>query len=121
MNLIGGENIYPLEIEERLLELHGISQAAVVGIQDDKYGEEIGAFVQVAKGMPKPSIQEIRAWIRQILAPQKVPRHLFWVGPGEATQQFPVTGSGKIRKDALRKIGESLKDETKTQKRASKL
>ncbi|KIW36379.1 uncharacterized protein PV06_11372 [Exophiala oligosperma] len=121
MIIRGGENIYPLEIEERLLELQGVSQAAVVGIKDDKYGEEIGAFIQLATGTPKPSIQEIRAWIRQILAPQKVPRHLFWVGPGEATGQFPVTGSGKIRKDALRKIGESLKSETKSQRTASKL
>ncbi|KAJ4521690.1 hypothetical protein HRR90_008396 [Exophiala dermatitidis] len=107
----GGENIYPLEIEERLLEFPGIIQAAAVGISDDKYGEEIGVFLQLAQDAIKPSLQEIRVWIRLVLAPQKAPRYLFWVGPGEATKQFPVTGSGKIRKDSLRSIGEKLKEQ----------
>lgn len=107
---IGGENIYPLEIEERLLEHSSISQAAIVGVKDAKYGEVIAAFLQLQSRTDKPSLDEIRAWVRQVLAPQKAPSYVFWVGPDEAVPEYPVTGSGKFRKDLLRSIGDQLKE-----------
>lgn len=124
-SLPGGENIYPPEIEERLLELPGISQAAVVGVKDDKYGEEIAAFLQATSisstTVEKPSLKEIRRWVRKVLAPQKAPRYVFWVGAREAIKEYPVTGSGKVRKDILRSIAEGLRDQTMAKERNSKL
>jgi acyl-CoA synthetase (AMP-forming)/AMP-acid ligase II len=52
---IGGKNVYPLEIEERLTAHSKISLASVIGIADQKYGEVVGAFIQITPGQTRPS------------------------------------------------------------------
>ncbi|PWY91868.1 acetyl-CoA synthetase-like protein [Aspergillus sclerotioniger CBS 115572] len=101
----GGENVYPCEIEELLLSHPAVEQASVIGIPDDHYGEAVAAFLQLRVGHVKPSSEEVRDWVRQDLSRHKSPSYIFWVGPGETIERFPVTGSGKIRKDILREIG----------------
>ncbi|KAL2071964.1 hypothetical protein VTL71DRAFT_11307 [Oculimacula yallundae] len=103
----GGENIYPLEIEERLLRHGAIANASVVGLKDERYGEAVAAFVSNRLGYQRPSLEEVKAWIREELGRHKAPEHLFWVGLGEVIPEFPMTGSGKIKKDTLAKIGNS--------------
>lgn len=109
---IGGENIYPLEIEERLLEHPAISHASIVGLRDDKYGEAVAAFLQLRPGHTKLSLKEVRDWVQQRLGRHKAPAHCFWVGPFGAVREYPLTGNGKIRKEILREIGHRItKDE----------
>ncbi|KAH7127887.1 hypothetical protein B0J13DRAFT_588608 [Dactylonectria estremocensis] len=109
MIIRGGENIFPREIEERLLEHPSIAEASVVGINDEKYGEVVGAFLRLAPVTKvKPQDEDIRAWAIEKLGRHKVPRHIFWVGVREAMADFPKTGSGKHQKHLLRDIGNRL-------------
>ncbi|KAI0515106.1 acetyl-CoA synthetase-like protein [Xylaria bambusicola] len=103
----GGENIYPLEIEERLMQHPAIASAAVIGVKDAKYGETVGAFLESRQGAAKIEPEEIRAWVRRELAYHKAPVHVFWVGKGGSLESFPVTGSGKVQKEKLREIANS--------------
>ncbi|MEM7540347.1 MAG: AMP-binding protein [Pseudomonadota bacterium] len=94
MIIRGGENIYPREIEEKLFEHEAIAEIAVVGIPDEKWGEQVGAFVRLNDGM-SASAEELHDYLRAHLAPQKTPK--LWVQMAE----FPMTGSGKIQKFKL--------------------
>lgn len=102
----GGENIYPLEIEERLAAHPAIEVASVIGIPDAKYGEVVGAFIAVAAGYEdkKPSVEELRNWTRETLGRHKAPQYVFVFGEEGVDRTVPVTGSGKVRKVDLRKI-----------------
>ncbi|KAL4762731.1 putative long-chain-fatty-acid-CoA ligase [Aspergillus foveolatus] len=100
----GGENIYPLEIEERLTAHPSISLSSVIGIPDPKYGEVVGAFIALAEGAKRPSDDELRAWTRETLGRHKAPQHVFVFGEEGVDATVPVTGSGKVRKVDLRKI-----------------
>ncbi len=95
MIIRGGENIYPREIEEFLFTHPAVSQAAVVGVPDPKYGEEACAWVQLHAGKTLNE-EEIRAFCKQSLAHYKVPRYVKFVG------EFPTTVSGKIQKFKIR-------------------
>lgn len=107
--------MYPEEIEERLTSHPAIDQASVVGLKDERYGEVISAFVQSRPGHNRPSLHDVRDWVRQELGRHKAPAYIYWVGPGGPISQYPVTGSGKIRKDILREKGnEMVKVETRT-------
>ncbi|TVY68689.1 putative acyl-CoA synthetase [Lachnellula suecica] len=68
----GGESIYPLEIEERLVQHASIVQASVVGIADEKLGETVSAFIQQRKDQEQPSTEQVRAFARQTLGWHKV-------------------------------------------------
>ncbi|PYH99058.1 acetyl-CoA synthetase-like protein [Aspergillus ellipticus CBS 707.79] len=102
----GGENIYPLEIEERLAAHPALEVASVIGIPDQKYGEVVGAFIAVAPGHgnKRPSVDELRDWTRETLGRHKAPQHVFVFGEEGIDRTVPVTGSGKVRKVDLRKI-----------------
>ncbi|KAF2276887.1 acetyl-CoA synthetase-like protein [Westerdykella ornata] len=106
----GGENIYPLEIEERLVTHPAISRAIVVGISHPKYVEVPVAFLQFAEGVPadrKPGLEEVKAWVRKVLGRHKAPTHVFWLGE-DCSAEVPLTGSGKIKKFVLRGWAEEL-------------
>jgi len=101
----GGENIFPMEIEARLLEHDAISQASIVGVPDQKYGEELCAFVELNTVCTKPSDEELRSFVRQNLARFKAPRYFLWIGDDTAVlREWPKTASGKISKPMLRDI-----------------
>jgi fatty-acyl-CoA synthase len=95
MIIRGGENIYPREIEDLLFSHPAVAEVAVVGIPDDRWGEEVGAFVRLAEGTTVGQA-ELFAFMREHLAPFKTPRH--WV----FLDAFPLTASGKIQKFVLR-------------------
>ncbi|KAM5347769.1 hypothetical protein ACJ41O_007593 [Fusarium nematophilum] len=103
----GGENIYPAEIEDRLVQHQAILQASVVGIKDPRYGEVVAAFVQQepATGPSRPSTAELRTWAGQALARHKVPAHIWWIGDEDVCESLPQTASGKVKKTELRDIG----------------
>ncbi|KKA29549.1 hypothetical protein TD95_001667 [Thielaviopsis punctulata] len=106
----GGENIYPLEIEERLMEHPAVSRAIVVGLKDEHYGEVVGAFLEAAEGEEKaiPSLNEVREWVRGRLGKHKAPAHVFWLGQNGIPREVPLTGSGKVRKFEMAKLGNDL-------------
>ena len=95
MIIRGGENIYPREIEELLFKHPQVGEVAVVGLPDERMGEEVGAFLRPAPGQSLER-DELFAYLREHLSPQKTPRLWFEV------DAFPLTGSGKIQKFALR-------------------
>jgi fatty-acyl-CoA synthase len=95
MVIRGGENISPREIEEFLFTHSAISQAAVFGVPDAKYGEELCAWVQLHRGKHLTA-EEVRAHCAANLAHYKVPRYI------EFVSEFPTTVSGKIQKYKMR-------------------
>ncbi|KAH0523528.1 hypothetical protein TsFJ059_008522 [Trichoderma semiorbis] len=104
----GGENIYPLEIEERLVAHPTISRAIVVGLKNKHYGEVVGAFVELGDSGNKLTDQEVRDWVRKTLGNHKAPAHVFWLGQDGVPADVPLTGSGKIRKFEMAKLGDEI-------------
>ncbi|KAK4241187.1 putative acyl-CoA synthetase YngI [Achaetomium macrosporum] len=106
----GGENIYPLEIEERLVAHPAVSMAVVVGLKDAHYGEVVGAFLALDEGyqQQKPGVDEIREWVTRTLGKHKAPAHVFWLGQDGAPSTVPLTGSGKVRKFEMAQLGNRL-------------
>ncbi|KAK2802394.1 SIN component scaffold protein Sid4 [Emmonsiellopsis sp. PD_5] len=105
----GGENIYPLEIEERLMAHPAISRAAVVGLPDKHYGEVVAAFVELEDSQTCPSGDELRDWTRERLGRHKAPKHVFVFGSDKRLPAgIPQTGSGKVQKQVLRDLGKML-------------
>jgi fatty-acyl-CoA synthase len=100
MIIRGGENIYPREIEELLFKHPAVGEIAVVGLPDERLGEVVGAFIRAAPGAT-PDRDELFAYVREHLSPQKTPRHWYLV------EAFPLTGSGKIQKFVLRQQWEA--------------
>jgi len=95
MIIRGGENIFPREIEQRLFTHAAVGDVAVVGIPDEKWGEQVCAFVRAAPGA-KPQKDELNDHVRAELAAYKAPR--IWV----FVEEFPMTPSGKVQKFVLR-------------------
>ncbi|KAJ5758191.1 acetyl-CoA synthetase-like protein [Penicillium nucicola] len=100
----GGENMFPLEIEERLLVHPAITEASVVGVADQKYGQVVGCFLKLATNHTRPQDQELRDWVRAELSWHKAPQHMFWVGEGGICPDFPKTASGKHQKHIMEGI-----------------
>jgi acyl-CoA synthetase (AMP-forming)/AMP-acid ligase II len=103
----GGENIYPLEIEERLIEHPAIARAIVVGVSHPRYVEVPAAFLLREQGAEKPGLEEVKKWVRKILGRHKAPVHVFWLGE-DCDSDVPLTGSGKIKKFVLKDVAEGL-------------
>jgi fatty-acyl-CoA synthase len=99
MIIRGGENLFPAEIENAMLEHEAITECAVVGIPDDTWGEQVACFMRSA-GADRPDDDSLKAFIRDRLAPHKTPRFWVWV------DEWPLTGSGKIQKFKLREAFE---------------
>ena len=95
MIIRGGENIYPREIEEVLFSHPAVGDVAVVGVPDEKWGEQVVAFVRLAPE-GRVSGQELHQFVREHLAPHKTPREWVFV------DELPMTASGKVQKFALR-------------------
>jgi long-chain acyl-CoA synthetase len=89
--LRGGYNVYPREIEEVLHAHPAVAVAAVIGIPDDRLGEEVKAFVVTRPGV-EVSVQQLIEHCRERLAAYKYPRHI------EFRESLPMTGPGKVQK-----------------------
>ncbi|MCQ1949198.1 AMP-binding protein [Arthrobacter sp. zg-Y859] len=96
MVIRGGENIYPREIEEFLYTHPSISDVQVIGVPDERYGEELMACIIPVPGAPEPDAAAIAEFCRDRLAHYKIPRYV------QIRGSFPMTVSGKIRKVAMR-------------------
>ena len=100
MIIRGGENIYCVEIENRLVLHPSIADAAIIGVPHPELGEEVKAVVQVESGESLGE-DDVRAWVREELADFKVPAHV-----EIRTEPLPRNASGKLLKNVLRGEGE---------------
>lgn len=95
MIIRGGENIYPREIEEFLYKHPKIYDVQIVGVPDEKYGEEVAAYIILRPGETATE-DEIREFCQGKISRHKIPRYIFFV------KEYPMTASGKIQKYKLR-------------------
>jgi fatty-acyl-CoA synthase len=96
MIIRGGLNLYPAEIEGALTDHPAVEAAAVIGVPDEKWGEQVGAVLRLRAGHARPSVEELTTFLRGQLAPHKTP--VFWAFRDE----LPMTPTGKIQKFVLR-------------------
>ncbi len=100
MIITGGENVYPLEVEHWISQISQVSEAAIVGIPDPKWGEIVAAFI-VLKENEQLSIEEVKEHCVRKLGKYKVPKRIFFL------DQLPKTDVGKIDKKELKKHASS--------------
>ncbi|QSI49799.1 AMP-binding protein [Thermobispora bispora] len=96
MVIRGGENIYPREIEEFLYTHPDIADVQVIGVPDEKYGEELMAWIIMRPGAEPLTAERLREFCAGRLAHYKIPRYVHVV------DSFPMTVTGKIRKVEMR-------------------
>jgi fatty-acyl-CoA synthase len=107
MVIRGGENIYPREIEEFLYTHPDISDVQVIGVPDERYGEELCAWVQMREGAEPLTAEALRDFCTGKLAHYKVPKYVLVV------DEFPMTVTGKIRKVEMREKSVEMLDLSK--------
>ncbi|MDE2133829.1 MAG: AMP-binding protein [Alphaproteobacteria bacterium] len=107
MIIRGGENIYPVEVEDFLFQHPAIAEVSVFGIPDARYGEEVCAWIRLRAPL---TTEELVDYCKSRIAPFKIPRHIRFV------ESFPMTVTGKIQKFAMRRaMNEELhRQETNT-------
>jgi fatty-acyl-CoA synthase len=101
MIIRGGENVYPREIEEAIFTHPKVALAAVFGVPDPYYGEEIAAWIQPRAGEALTA-EEVRDHCRRRIAHFKVPRHIRFV------EELPMTVTGKLQKFRMRQMEQEL-------------
>jgi fatty-acyl-CoA synthase len=98
MVIRGGENIYPREIEEFLYGHADIADVSVIGVPDERFGEELMAWIRMRPGAPPIDAAALREFCRGRIAHHKIPRYV------RIVDEFPMTVTGKIRKVEMRQI-----------------
>ena len=94
MIIRGGENLYPVEIENVLSDHPSVAEVAIIGLPDERMGEIVAAFVRLAPGHRLDPVA-LKSFCRKHMSPQKIPS--VW----RTIDQFPMTTSGKIQKFKL--------------------
>jgi fatty-acyl-CoA synthase len=92
----GGENVYPREVEEFLYSHPAIADVQVVGVPDERYGEELCAWIQLREGADPLDADRLRDFCDGRLARYKIPRYVIVV------EEFPMTITGKVQKYKMR-------------------
>ncbi len=111
MIIRGGENIYPRELEEFFFTHPAVADVQVIGIPDQKYGEEVVAWIKFHPGH-SASEEELRSWCKERIAHFKTPRYFKFV------DAFPMTVTGKIQKFRMREISIQELSETPPERRS---
>nr|MBA3410117.1 AMP-binding protein [Geodermatophilaceae bacterium] len=101
MVIRGGENVYPREIEEFLYTHPDIVDAQVIGVPDERYGEELMAWIQLREGAQEVTAASLKEYCAGKLAHYKVPRYV------KIVTEFPMTVTGKVRKVEMREASVS--------------
>ncbi len=100
MIVSGGENVYPLEVEETLNAHHAVREAAVVGVDDETYGQRLAAFVVLEPDARAVSADDLKTHVKSQLAGYKVPRDV------TSSTSCPRNASGKVMKRELLEMDE---------------
>ena len=95
MIVSGGENVYPIEVEKTLTAHPGVAEAAVLGVDDEQYGQRLAAFVVLDKGA-SVEVDDLKQHVRDNLANYKVPRDITLL------PALPRGSTGKILRNELR-------------------
>jgi fatty-acyl-CoA synthase len=98
MVIRGGENVYPREVEEFLYTHPDVLDAQVIGVPDERYGEELMAWVRLREGAEPLTAEALREFCAGKLAHYKVPRYV------KVVDAFPMTVTGKVRKVEMREV-----------------
>ena len=103
MIIRGGENIYPKEIEEFIYTHPAVKDVQVIGVPDNKYGEEILASI-ILKESGSVTVEQMHSYIQASMARHKVPKYI------EFVEAFPMNAAGKVlkykmRQDAAQRLG----------------
>lgn len=101
MIIRGGENVYCVEIENRLVEHPAIAEAAVIGVPHPTLGEEVKAVVRLEPDAGTVSVADVQGWVAETLADFKVPAYVEFTA-----EDLPRNPSGKLLKNVLRGEGE---------------
>ena len=106
MIIRGGENVYPRELEEFFFTHPAVADVQIIGIPDERYGEEIVAWVKFHPGHVANAL-ELQTWCKGRIAHFKTPKHFKFV------DEFPMTVTGKIQKFRMREMSiEELKTQS---------
>jgi acyl-CoA synthetase (AMP-forming)/AMP-acid ligase II len=99
MIVSGGENVFPREVEDLLAGHDAVCEVAVVGIDDEEFGQRLRAFVVVESGR-EPSVDELKDHVKANLARYKVPREIVFI------DELPRNATGKVLKRELAERGD---------------
>ncbi|SPO41579.1 related to Long-chain-fatty-acid--CoA ligase [Pseudozyma flocculosa] len=94
----GGENLFPIKIENCLDQLEGVASNAVIAVPDEKYGEAVGVFVLRSHHSKPVEAAAIRSFVREHLGGQSAPQWVWFLGENGLADDFPKTASGKVQK-----------------------
>lgn len=97
----GGENLFPVQIENALTSHPSVLEAAVISVPDKKYGEVVGAWIK-PKASAKLSRENVRRIVWDSMNPQNAPAWVWFLGEDGTPDELPKTASGKIQKHILR-------------------
>jgi acyl-CoA synthetase (AMP-forming)/AMP-acid ligase II len=100
MIVSGGENVFPREVEDLLAEHEKVAEAAVIGVEDEQFGQRLKAFVVVKDGTDEGlSEDELKGYVKNNLARYKVPREVVFL------DELPRNATGKVMKRELKAQG----------------
>jgi acyl-CoA synthetase (AMP-forming)/AMP-acid ligase II len=100
MIVSGGENVYPIEVEKTLAAHPDVAEAAVLGVDDEQYGQRLAAFVVLSLGA-SANVDGLKQHVRDNLANYKVPREIV------VLDELPRSSTGKIvRRDLLARLAD---------------
>src|SRR5205085_5895741 len=103
MIVSGGENVFPREVEDLISKMTGVGEVAVIGVDDEEFGQRLKAYV-VTEGGKGPSESEIKSHVKSNLARYKVPREI------EFLDELPRNATGKVLKKDLKEMEEQGQD-----------
>jgi fatty-acyl-CoA synthase len=95
MIVSGGENVFPREVEDLLADHEEIEEAAVIGVDDDEWGQRLKAFV-VPRNGTELSEETVKGYVKENLARYKVPREVVFL------EELPRNATGKVLKRELK-------------------
>ncbi|OQP06194.1 o-succinylbenzoate--CoA ligase [Geobacillus sp. 46C-IIa] len=96
MIISGGENIYPVEVEQVIFRMPNVKEVAVVGVADEKWGESVKAYIVLSDATKTMTLEDVQRFCDGKLARYKIPKHI------EIIDQLPRNATGKVLKNVLR-------------------
>ena len=95
MIIRGGENIYPIEIEEFFIKHESVNDVQIIGIDDELLGQEVCAWITLKEGCSL-TVDELREYAKGQIAHYKIPKYVSFV------EAYPATVTGKVKKNVMR-------------------
>jgi len=106
----GGENLFPVQIENALTAHPGIREAAAVAVPDANYGEVVGVWIVREPGT-HISRDDVRSCVSEVMNPQNAPAWVWFINEDGTSEELPKTASGKVMKHVLRKWSKKLAEQ----------